>query len=132
MKTDLEKLAPDMKAIDRYVKLIPYPYPSTSPSPSLLFVLYWSPVLTPLRLKDVQSGLNEAEEEADETRKESKRARDEFQELKKKRCELFNKAFNHISGCIDTIYKDLTTSKTLKAGGTAQLYSDDAEVSSQP
>jgi structural maintenance of chromosome 1 len=73
--------------------------------------------------------LNEAEEEADETRKESKRARDEFQELKKKRCDLFNKAFNHISGCIDTIYKDLTTSKTLKAGGTAQLYSDDAEVS---
>lgn len=83
------------------------------------------------RLKDVQSGLNEAEEEADETRKESRRARDEFLELKKKRCELFNKAFNHISGCIDKIYKDLTTSQTLKAGGTAQLYSDDAEVSYQ-
>lgn len=76
----------------------------------------------------MQSGLNEAEEEADETRKESKRARDEFQELKKKRCELFGKAFSHISGCIDKIYKDLTTSQTLKAGGTAQLYSDDAEV----
>lgn len=85
--------------------------------------------LTKLRLKDVQVGLQEVEEEAGETRKESKRARDEFQELKKKRCDLFNKAFAHISGCIDRIYKDLTKSRIFTHGGTAVLYNDDAEVS---
>jgi structural maintenance of chromosome 1 len=72
--------------------------------------------------------LAEVEEEADETRRESRQARDAFQDLKKKRCDLFNKAFQHISGCIDRIYKDLTKSKIFAHGGTAVLYIDDAEV----
>ena len=86
-------------------------------------------MITRCRLKDVQSGLQDAEEEADETRTESRRARDEFQDLKKKRCELFNKAFNHISNCINVIYKDLTKSRTFTEGGTAALYTEDPEVS---
>jgi structural maintenance of chromosome 1 len=73
--------------------------------------------------------LNEAEEEADETRKESRRTRDEFQDLKKKRCELFNKAYNHMSGCIDKTYKDLTKNKAYPQGGVAFLSLEDAEVS---
>ena len=80
------------------------------------------------RLKDVQSGLTEAEEEADETRKESRRARDEFLELKKKRCDLFYKAYNHMSGCIDKTYKDLTKGEK-DQGGVAFLSLEDAEVS---
>jgi structural maintenance of chromosome 1 len=36
-------------------------------------------------LDEVQKGLSEAEHEADETRKESKVARDRFQSLKKQR-----------------------------------------------
>jgi structural maintenance of chromosome 1 len=82
------------------------------------------------RLKDVQSGLTEAEEEADETRKESRRARDEFLELKKKRCDLFYKAYNHMSGCIDKVYKELTRDKHHVQGGVAFLSLEDAEVSS--
>lgn len=37
------------------------------------------------RLQDVEDGLQEAEKEADATRKESKRARDQFLDLKKQR-----------------------------------------------
>lgn len=82
-----------------------------------------------MRLKDVQSGLQEVEEEADETRKESRKARDEFLDLKKKRCDLFNKAYNHMSGCIDKVYKDLTKNKAFPQGGVAFLSLEDAEVS---
>lgn len=37
------------------------------------------------RLADVQTGLEEAEREGEDTRRESKRAKDEFQAIKKKR-----------------------------------------------
>ncbi|WVF72212.1 hypothetical protein IAT40_007024 [Kwoniella sp. CBS 6097] len=94
IKADLEKVVPNMKAIDR--------------------------------LADVEAGLEEAEQEADDTRRESKRAKDEFQSLKKKRCDLFNKAFNHMSGIIDKIYKDLTKSQN-QVGGTAWFTLEDAE-----
>ncbi|WVW83042.1 hypothetical protein I302_105059 [Kwoniella bestiolae CBS 10118] len=52
LTADLERVVPNMKAIDR--------------------------------LKDVEAGLEEAEDEAEETRRESKRAKDEFQSLKKR------------------------------------------------
>ncbi|WRT67180.1 uncharacterized protein IL334_004146 [Kwoniella shivajii] len=94
MKTDLEKVVPNMKAIDR--------------------------------LKDVEAGLEEAEDEAEETRRESKKAKDEFQSLKKRRCDLFNKAFTHMSEKIDRIYKDLTKTQN-QVGGTAWFTLEDAE-----
>lgn len=53
MRADLERLVPNMKAIDR--------------------------------LDEVEQDLENAEEEAEETRRKSKEARDEFQRLKKKR-----------------------------------------------
>lgn len=53
MKAELEKLVPNMKAIER--------------------------------LADVQAGLDDAEKEAEAARRETKRAKDEFQDLKKKR-----------------------------------------------
>jgi len=44
------------------------------------------------------------------------------------RCELFNKAYEHMSACIDKIYKDLTKSTTFQTGGVAFLSLEDAEV----
>jgi structural maintenance of chromosome 1 len=96
MKSDLEKLVPNMKAIDR--------------------------------LNDVQASLDDAEREAEDTRRESRQARDTFQELRKKRCDLFNKAYSHMSDGIDKIYKNLTKSKAFPDGGVAFLSLEDAEV----
>ncbi|KAG1893087.1 SMCs flexible hinge [Suillus fuscotomentosus] len=43
------------------------------------------------------------------------------------RCELFNKAYNHISDCIDQVYKDLTKGKASPMGGIAYLSLQDSE-----
>lgn len=50
--------------------------------------------------------------------------------MKKQRCDLFNKAFNHISQVIDEIYKDLTKGKASPMGGVAYLSLEDTEVGS--
>lgn len=73
------------------------------------------------RLADVQAALETAEDEAEAARQASKKAREEFLSIKKKRCELFNKAFKHMSGCIDKIYKDLTKNSVVPTGGMAFL-----------
>ena len=44
------------------------------------------------------------------------------------RCELFNKAYNHISERIDEVYKDLTKGKSAPMGGVAYLSLEDSEV----
>ena len=46
------------------------------------------------------------------------------------RCDLFNRAYNHMSGCIDKIYKDLTKGQHFPTGGVGFLSLEDAEVSS--
>ncbi|KAG6898016.1 hypothetical protein C0992_007012 [Termitomyces sp. T32_za158] len=79
------------------------------------------------RLEDVESKLAETEREADKARKDSKTARDEFQDVKRRRCELFNKAYNHISDRIDQVYKDLTKGKASPMGGVAYLSLEDSE-----
>ena len=87
----------------------------------------------------------ESDKEAEKARRDSKKARDEFNEIKKKRlvqflksilshiihysrCDLFNKAFSHISERIDPIYKDLTKGKASPLGGVAYLSLEDNEV----
>jgi structural maintenance of chromosome 1 len=77
----------------------------------------------------VQNKLNETEKEARHAKEESTKARDEFNDLKKRRCELFNKAFSHMSGCIDKVYKDLTKGKAFPMGGVAYLSLEDDDVS---
>ncbi|KAF8525826.1 condensin complex subunit SMC1 [Hysterangium stoloniferum] len=79
------------------------------------------------KLDDVQAKLAETEKEADKARKDSKSARDEFNEIRKQRCDLFNKAYNHISQCIDQVYKDLTRGKAAPMGGVAYLSLEDNE-----
>ncbi|KAL5522775.1 hypothetical protein ACEPAG_8793 [Sanghuangporus baumii] len=95
LNTDIERMAPNMKAIER--------------------------------LDDVQTKLLDTEKEAEKARKESKRARDEFNDIRKRRCDLFNKAFTHISERIDQIYKDLTKGKAAPMGGVAYLSLEDNE-----
>jgi structural maintenance of chromosome 1 len=53
MKGDIEKVVPNMKAVDR--------------------------------LADVEANLDDAEREAEQTRKDSKKAKEDFQSLKKQR-----------------------------------------------
>ncbi|KAF8068609.1 condensin complex subunit SMC1 [Lyophyllum atratum] len=79
------------------------------------------------RLDDVEAKLADTEREADKARKDSKSARDEFQDVKRRRCELFNKAYNHISDRIDQVYKDLTKGKASPMGGVAYLSLEDSE-----
>nr|VWO96457.1 Structural maintenance of chromosomes protein [Ganoderma boninense] len=80
------------------------------------------------RLDDVEAKMVETEKEAEKARKDSKSARDQFNEIKRKRCELFNKAYNHISERIDQVYKDLTKGKMAPTGGVAYLTLEDSEA----
>lgn len=49
--------------------------------------------------------------------------------LGRHRCDLFNKAFNHISAKIDEVYKDLTKGPNAPVGGVAYLSLEDSDVS---
>jgi structural maintenance of chromosome 1 len=75
----------------------------------------------------VEAKLKDTEKDNEESKREQKRARDAFLAIKKKRCDLFNKAFNHISDKIDSVYKDLTKNATFQQGGTAYLSLEDSE-----
>ncbi|KAF8996172.1 condensin complex subunit SMC1 [Cyathus striatus] len=79
------------------------------------------------RLDDVETKLQETEREAEQARKESKGARDHFNDVKRRRTELFNNAYNHISDRIDQVYKDLTKGKASPMGGVAYLSLEDSE-----
>lgn len=95
----------------------------------------------------MEQKLADTEKEADKARKDSKTARDQFNDIKKRRyvlssspgaersfscgrCEMFNKAYNHISERIDQVYKDLTKGKASPMGGVAYLSLEDSEVCS--
>lgn len=81
-----------------------------------------------LRLDDVEAKLADTEREAEKARKDSKSARDQYNDVKKRRCDLFNKAYNHIADRIDQVYKDLTKGKAAPMGGVAYLSLEDSEV----
>jgi chromosome segregation ATPase len=122
-------MAPNMKAIDR----------------SVHFALSTSPLIGHSRLDDVEAKLADTEKEADKARKDSKNARDQFNDVKKRRwaycslrwwsvadnrerCDMFNKAYGHISEHIDQVYKDLTKGKASPMGGVAYLSLEDSEA----
>ncbi|KAF7332519.1 Structural maintenance of chromosomes protein [Mycena kentingensis (nom. inval.)] len=95
LTSEIEKMAPNMKAIDR--------------------------------LEDVEAKLAETEKEAEQARKDSRTARDDFTDIKRRRCDLFNKAYNHISDRINAVYKELTMGKAAPMGGVAYLSLEDSE-----
>ncbi|MCJ1336176.1 Structural maintenance of chromosomes protein 1 [Bachmanniomyces sp. S44760] len=79
------------------------------------------------RLEGVESRLKTTDKEFEDARRRAKRAKDDFQEIKEQRFELFNKAFGHISEQIGPIYKDLTRSAELPMGGQAYLDIEDTD-----
>ncbi|KAJ1551655.1 Structural maintenance of chromosomes protein 1 [Nowakowskiella sp. JEL0078] len=89
LTNEIEKMAPNMRAVDR--------------------------------LDEVEIKLKETAAEFESARRDAKNAKDKFNLIKSDRTKLFVNAFEHISGKIDSIYKELTRSKTFPLGGTAYL-----------
>ncbi|KAI6246068.1 Structural maintenance of chromosomes protein 1 [Erysiphe necator] len=81
------------------------------------------------RLDAVEARLQTTDMEFEEARKAAKKAKEEFEKIKEKRYDLFNKAFTHISEQISHVYKDLTRSPAFPLGGQAYL---DIEESDAP
>ncbi|KAL4072467.1 RecF/RecN/SMC [Scleroderma yunnanense] len=79
------------------------------------------------RLDDVEAKLVETEKEAEKARKDSKTARDQFNDIKRRRYDLFTDAYNHIADRIDPVYKELTKGKSAPMGGVAYLSLEDSE-----
>ncbi|KAI9817827.1 MAG: Structural maintenance of chromosomes protein 1 [Pycnora praestabilis] len=79
------------------------------------------------RLEGVESRLKGTEKDFEDARKAAKKAKDDFQEVKEQRFELFNKAFSHISEQIGQVYKDLTRSVGFPMGGQAYLDMEDSD-----
>ena len=79
------------------------------------------------RLEGVESRMKTTEKEFEEARRRAKRAKDDFEDIKEQRSELFNKAFTHISEQIGPIYKELTRSAALPMGGQAYLDMEDTD-----
>ena len=71
------------------------------------------------RAKTVAEKLRTVDNEFEEARKRAANAKEDFAAIKKKRFDLFNKAFTHISEQIEPIYKDLTREEKLPMGGLA-------------
>ncbi|KAK9055706.1 hypothetical protein SSX86_026791 [Deinandra increscens subsp. villosa] len=69
----------------------------------------------------LQEKEREASKEFEEAREEENQIRKQFETVRAKRLTCFMDAFNHISGNIDKIYKQLTKSNTHPLGGTAYL-----------
>jgi len=82
------------------------------------------------RLGDSEQRFKDIDKEFDSAREQAKKAKDAFNIVKKKRCDLFNKAFHHIEERIDQVYKDLTKGKASPQGGIAYLSLEEPEVSS--
>jgi structural maintenance of chromosome 1 len=75
------------------------------------------------RLDDVDTRLKETNEELEAVRKSAKDESDKFEEIKKKRNDLFMEAFNAISRAINHIYQELTRSAlNPNLHGTAYLH----------
>jgi structural maintenance of chromosome 1 len=81
------------------------------------------------RLNTTQSKLKETAKEWESSRKSAVKAKKDFEDVKAKRLELFQKAFDHISENIGGTYKDLTKDNRFPLGGQAYL---DMEDSTEP
>ena len=74
LSSEIERMAPNMKAMERFVHYRQIFYSRSKSHPSLFS-----------SLDDVQVKLAETEKEADRARKDSKHARDEFNDVRKRR-----------------------------------------------
>ncbi|ODV89288.1 hypothetical protein CANCADRAFT_3915 [Tortispora caseinolytica NRRL Y-17796] len=76
------------------------------------------------KMTHVQERLEDAESEYVQAARQVKNAKQKFEKVKAKRLELFTSAFEHISGEIDKIYKELTRLDNSPAIGSAYLTLD--------
>lgn len=83
------------------------------------------------RLEGVESKLKSIEKDFEEARKRARKAKDAFEAVMKKRSELFNKAFQHISEQIEPIYRDLTKTASYPMGGKAYVLAELLSSSAQ-
>lgn len=73
LNVEIERMAPNLKATDKCVACF------------VLRYLMFTHTLVCLRYDDVEAKITQAEDDADAARKESKKARDEFNKIKKNR-----------------------------------------------
>lgn len=71
------------------------------------------------RLENVENKLRGTEKDFDDARKQARKTKDDYEEVMRKRSDLFNKAFSHISEQIGPIYRELTRSSNYPLGGQA-------------
>ncbi|TMW55593.1 hypothetical protein Poli38472_010475 [Pythium oligandrum] len=76
---------------------------------------------------EIQGRITKEEEELEDIKRKSFEAASNFEKVKNARYERFMEAFNHISGVIDTTYKQLTRSSKHPLGGTAYLSLENTE-----
>ncbi|KAJ2901308.1 hypothetical protein MKZ38_001975 [Zalerion maritima] len=72
-------------------------------------------------LEAVEARLKATEKDFEDARTALKNAKDSFAEIKKKRFDLFNRAFMHIQDQITHVYRDLTRTEAYPLGGSAYL-----------
>lgn len=79
------------------------------------------------RLGNVEDKFRNTEQEYKDASKKYKDSKTAFESVQKKREDLFNKAFDHISEQIEPIYSNLTRSTSSVIGGKAYLTADTEE-----
>ncbi|KAJ9203571.1 hypothetical protein DTO164E3_2493 [Paecilomyces variotii] len=79
------------------------------------------------RLESVENKLRSTEKDFEDARKRARKAKEDFEAVMRKRSELFNKAFSHISEQIGPIYRELTRSANYPLGGQAYLDIEDSD-----
>ncbi|KAJ5692587.1 Structural maintenance of chromosomes protein 1 [Penicillium macrosclerotiorum] len=79
------------------------------------------------RLESVENKLRSTEKDFEDARKYARKAKEDFEGVMKKRSDLFNKAFTHISEQIGPIYRELTRSANYPLGGQAYLDIEDSD-----
>ncbi|KXL43517.1 hypothetical protein M433DRAFT_5544 [Acidomyces richmondensis BFW] len=79
------------------------------------------------RLEATSDRLKATDREWNESRTTAKKATKLFEEVKKKRQDLFNKAFNHIKDQIGPVYRELTKTQSFPLGGSASLDVEDED-----
>ncbi|UJR31961.1 hypothetical protein I4U23_019434 [Adineta vaga] len=72
------------------------------------------------RSREVKSTFELTNAEFERARNAAKLARQTFETVKKERCDRFNALYEHVSACIDDIYKSLTNSQAAVACLTAE------------
>lgn len=67
------------------------------------------------RLDSVKERLKDTDTEFEHARKKVRKAKSNFELVKRERFQKFNTCFEHVSNCIDEIYKSLTNNPSAQA-----------------